>query len=180
MAETSKAKDRRQREGFFNKYCSGYGIDIGCGDDPVTFNCGRWDLSLGHGDATFMKGIPDQRYDFVYSSHCLEHIVDQEAALKNWWRILKRGGHLILFLPHRDYYEKRKQLPSLWNVDHKRFYLPLFDEAPHTTGVISLIRRVLNGYEFIYLKACNDGFTIIDPGRHSNGEYSIELVLKKI
>ena len=86
------------------------GIDIGCDNDVLRLpehlhlEVRPWDLA--DGDATLMAGIPDESMDFVYSSHCLEHVVFPVTALRNWWRILKRGGFLLLNIPHRDLYEK--------------------------------------------------------------------------
>jgi SAM-dependent methyltransferase len=176
--DTSKAKNRRTREGFFEKYCRGEGIDIGCGDDKLGDNCLGWDLE--HGDAQYLKGIEDHRFDFVYSSHTLEHFENIEIALTNWWRVLKPGGYLILYLPHRDLYEKKKILPSRWNPDHKHFFLIDRDEKPDTIGIVPFIKRTLKGFEIIYAKECGEGHTITDPGKPSDGEYSIEVVVKKL
>ncbi len=137
--ETAQSHPRRLREGFFEHYCAGRGIDVGCGAyDRVTPDAEGWDKQQG--DATFMAGIAEGTYDYVYSSHCLEHIMDQATALRNWTRILKRGGFLIIAVPHRDLYEKRSTLPSRWNKDHKRFYLPDDDEPPVTVS----LRRVID------------------------------------
>lgn len=45
--------------------------------------------------------IPDQRYDFVFTSHCLEHVPWQytNRALNEVYRILKPGGHLEVWVP---------------------------------------------------------------------------------
>src|SRR5678815_1097797 len=43
-------------------------------------------------------------YDCVFSSHTLEHIEDWKETLKEWWRVVKQGGYLILYLPHKDFY----------------------------------------------------------------------------
>ncbi|MBV5346213.1 MAG: methyltransferase domain-containing protein, partial [Rhodoferax sp.] len=56
--------------------------------------------------------------DFVHSSHCLEHMRDVREALKNWIRIVKPGGFLILTVPDEDLYEQG-QWPSRFNTDHK-------------------------------------------------------------
>jgi SAM-dependent methyltransferase len=176
-AETSKAKSRRLGEGFFEKFCPGKGLDIGYGGDLLTENCQGWDFE--HGDAQYLKGLKDSKFDFVYSSHTLEHMISPEISLKNWWRVLKPNGYLIVYIPHRDLYEKKKTLPSCWNSDHKHFFLPENDEPPDTIGVIGLINRVLSNFELIYLKVCNEGHTITDPEIHSDGEYSIEFVLRK-
>ena len=44
--------------------------------------------------------------DLVFSSHVLEHVEDWKAVLKEWWRVVKVGGHLALYLPHADFYPR--------------------------------------------------------------------------
>lgn len=176
-AETTKARQRRITEAFFVKYCGGRGLDIGYGGDLLAVNCEGWDAE--HGDAQHLKGLADLTYDFVYSSHTLEHIIDVELALKNWWRVLKNGGYLILYVPHRDLYEKKKILPSYWNNDHKHFFLIDRDEAPDTIGMIPVLQRSLSDYEIVYAKDCGEGHTITAPEIHSDGEYSMEIVVRK-
>jgi SAM-dependent methyltransferase len=126
MKETSKAVARRLRDpNFISRYFRGNGIDIGGGPDPLplyreTFvgmgEVAIWDLPQG--DAQDMAGVPDESFDFVHSSHCLEHLHDPAVALANWFRILKPGGHLILLVPDEDLYEQGV-FPSTWNGDHK-------------------------------------------------------------
>ncbi len=176
-AETSKAKQRREREDYFAKYCHGKGLDIGFGGDPITSAAQGFDYE--HGNAQLLDGLEDESFDFVYSSHTLEHMVDPAEALTNWWRVLKPGGLLLLYLPHRDLYEKKKTLPSNWNNDHKFFFLPERDEEPHTLGVLPLLIRTLNELDLVVLKVCDDGHTITDPKVHSDGEYSIEAIVRK-
>ena len=178
LAETTKAHKRRIKEGFFDKYCRGKGIDIGYGGDLIVGGCFGWDFE--HGDAQYMQSVNDQSFSFVYSSHTLEHMIDPSTALKNWWRILKPEGFLILYVPHRELYEKKTTLPSNWNPDHKHFFLLDRDEKPHTIGLVPLLQRTLSGYEIIYAKVCDQNNTISDPNLHSDGEYSMELVLKKL
>ncbi|MCA9400223.1 MAG: hypothetical protein KC713_01250, partial [Candidatus Omnitrophica bacterium] len=114
-----------------------------------------------------------------YSSHVLEHMTIPAVSLMNWWRVLKPGGYLLLYVPHRDFYEKKKYLPSNFNPDHKHFYLPDRDESPDTKGIKPLIERSLENFEIIYIKECSEGHTITDPNLHSDGEYSIEAVVRK-
>jgi SAM-dependent methyltransferase len=175
--ETSKARPRRVREGFFEKYCTGRGLDVGSGDDSLAPNCLEWDKEQG--DAQYLHGVEDCSFDFVYSSHTLEHMIVPSIALKHWWRVLRTGGFLILYIPHRDLYEKKKSLPSRWNPDHKHFFLLDRDEPPDTTGILPLLQRALSNFRIIYAKECNEGHTITDPQVHSDGEYSIEVVIKK-
>ena len=176
-AETSKAKLRRSKEGFFEKYLFGQGLDIGFGGDLVSPNARGFDFE--HGDAQYLAELKDEQFDFVYSSHTLEHMPNPSTALKNWFRVLKKGGYLILYIPHRDLYEKKRTLPSRFNPTHTYFFLIDKDEHPNTLGIIPLIKNNLNGYDLIYAKECSEGHTITDPMIHSDGEYSIEVVLRK-
>lgn len=175
--ETAKAYERRLREGFIDKYCQGYGLDVGYGGDPVVENVRGWDFE--HGDAQLLKGLDDESFDFVYSSHLLEHLPDCELALCNWWRVLKPGGYLILLLPHRDLYEKKTTLPSRFNDDHMHFFLPDRDDLPDTLGVVPLIERVLNDTGLIYCKVCDEGYKNPGDTLPSEGEFSIEVVIRK-
>src|SRR5260221_12495855 len=63
-----------------------------------------WDLE--DGDAQVMAGVPDDEFDFVHSSHCLEHLRDPNAALLQWVRIVRPGGFVIVTVPDEDLYEK--------------------------------------------------------------------------
>jgi SAM-dependent methyltransferase len=178
VGETTTARPRRIGENFFENFCTGTGLDIGYGGDLLAPNCRGWDVE--DGDAQYLDGLNDEQFDFVYSSHTLEHVPDVELSLRNWWRVLKTGGYLIVYIPHRDLYEKKPTLPSRWNADHKHFFLPDRDEAPDTIGVRPLLARVIPEGEVVYVNECSEGHTITDPLIHSNGEYSIEFVVKKL
>ena len=53
-------------------------------------------------EATAMECIPSSNYDFVLSSHALEHTANPILALSEWVRLLKDQGTLVLLLPHKD------------------------------------------------------------------------------
>lgn len=177
--ETRKAHNRREKEGFFDKYCQGEGLDIGCGNDVIKDGCSGWDIV--NGDAQYLKGVPDGCFDYVYSSHCIEHVDDVRVALKNWFRVVKKGGYLLLYLPERDLYEKQSQLPSRWNPHHKHMFLLGGDtDQKDTLDIIEEIKNSLTGYKIKYAKICDEGHTITNPLLPSDGEYSIEVVVQKI
>ncbi len=46
-----------------------------------------------------LPAIADKTYDTVILVNVLEHIKDDAAALDGFYRILKPGGHLLLFVP---------------------------------------------------------------------------------
>lgn len=53
-------------------------------------------------EATDLKAISDKTYDFIISSHVLEHIANPLRAMTEWLRILKDDGSIILVLPHKE------------------------------------------------------------------------------
>jgi SAM-dependent methyltransferase len=52
-------------------------------------------------DGVDLGRFPDDSYDFVLSCHNLEHIANPVKALKDWIRVTKLGGSIILVLPDR-------------------------------------------------------------------------------
>lgn len=179
--ETWKAKSRRIRTGWFEKYApeDKSGIDIGCQRDPLNETFRRWDVIFGDGDATYMQGVSDNLYHTVYSSHILEHIEDYQTALRNWWRILKPSGHLIVIVPSRDLYEKKSQPPSNWNHEHKWFWLPDSDEPPRCLNFKRVLMETLPESELVSFEVLQEGWVDLGPLVHSCGEYAIEAILKK-
>jgi SAM-dependent methyltransferase len=94
----------------------GEGIDIGCGPDPILPGVRRFDME--HGDANVITRHVAETFDFVFSSHCLEHMHDPRAALAEWWKLVRPGGRLIFVVPDEDLYEQGV-FPSRFNSDHK-------------------------------------------------------------
>ena len=120
--ETSKCRAWRQQQGHFDRYLRGDGIDIGCGDDSLIIPSGTvrpWDRQ--DGDAQYLASVPDATFDFVYSSHCLEHMVEVPVSIANWRRVLKPGGFLYVVVPDYVLYEKATW-PSRYNTDHKHTF----------------------------------------------------------
>jgi SAM-dependent methyltransferase len=120
MRETSKCKQQRVDRGDFERYLRGEGMDIGVGSDPLRVPRGTvrpWDRR----DGQFLEGVYNESFDFVYSSHCLEHMRDVEIALNNWTRVLRPGGFLYIVVPDYMAYEKATW-PSRFNRDHKHSF----------------------------------------------------------
>lgn len=121
-SETSKCFEKRKARGDFEKYLRGKGLDIGSGGDCLRVLQGTvdpWDLS--EGNAEDLAGVRNGTYEFVYSSHCLEHMRSVRRALSNWVRVLKPGGVLYLVVPDFTLYEKNC-FPSRMNGDHKQSF----------------------------------------------------------
>jgi ubiquinone/menaquinone biosynthesis C-methylase UbiE len=85
-----------------------------------------WDKD--DGDAQLLKSLENGLFDFVYSSHCLEHMRDVPEALSNWTRVLKSGGWIYVVIPDYVLYEKMTW-PSRFNPDHKQSFSNLITRA---------------------------------------------------
>ncbi len=77
-------------------FCNGMGVDVGASEWPLP-GAIPVDLAIGR-DAS---DIP-VNLDYIFSSHCLEHIDDPIDILEYWKTRLKAGGVLFLYLPHPD------------------------------------------------------------------------------
>lgn len=95
-------------------YLQGVGLDIGAGMSPVwpsaiAIDSGHHfgDRSAGiRGDGTDLSMFASGSMDYVFSSHTLEHFERSKvpAVLAEWARVLKIGGHLVLYLPSANLY----------------------------------------------------------------------------
>jgi ADP-heptose:LPS heptosyltransferase/predicted SAM-dependent methyltransferase len=115
-------------------YLRGRLLDVGCGPFKVfPYAIGVDDYSHAQmfgwqykpdviSDASTLSMFANESMDSVFSSHALEHIRDTDKALKEWFRVLKKGGYLILYLPHKELYPNIGQPGA--NPDHKHDFLP--------------------------------------------------------
>ena len=53
-------------------------------------------------DAVNISHVENQTYDFVFASHCLEHIANPLKAVSEWLRITKSEGYIIMILPEKS------------------------------------------------------------------------------
>jgi SAM-dependent methyltransferase len=65
-------------------------------------------------EATELDRVASGAYDFVLSSHAIEHCANPLKALAEWSRVLKPGGLLVLVVPHSDgAFDHRRPLTTL-------------------------------------------------------------------
>jgi SAM-dependent methyltransferase len=122
MKETAKCYEMRSQRGDFDKYLNGNGIDVGAGPAPLSVPNGSvraWDRS--DGDGQLLESVPDGSLDFVYSSHCLEHLEDVAISLTNWVRVTKPGGYLYVVVPDYTLFEHHLW-PSKFNPNHTQSF----------------------------------------------------------
>ena len=76
---------------LLNTYLRGRILDIGAGLDPIREDAEVFDKP--HGDAQEVQlHFPTENFDTVFSSHCLEHMVDPLTAIDSWYSLVKSGG----------------------------------------------------------------------------------------
>lgn len=192
MQETSKALIRRLHDvRFANTYFVGEGIDIGCGPDPLSKYVQQFPLMTGlkewdlqDGDAQKMSSVADETYDFVHSSHCLEHLYDPYEAFDNWIRICKSGGHIITTIPDEDLYEQGVW-PSNHNPDHKTSWTILKDQSwsPESINLLEFLYQYKDKIEVMKVELINSSFIYgvqrFDQTYHSISECAIEFIVRK-
>jgi len=192
MKECSKSVMRRMREpNFTNRYFVGSGLDVGGGPDPLSLYRELFPRMRGvqtfdkeDGDAELLEAIADESMDFVHSSHTLEHMRDPGAALANWFRAVKPGGHLIMTVPDEDLYEQG-EFPSTWNGDHKHTFTiwKAKSWSPKSHNLVELVTALGPAAEIALLHKLDDSYRYTLPRFDQTmtpiGECGIECVLRK-
>jgi SAM-dependent methyltransferase len=192
MRECSKSISRRlSNPAFITRYFKGNGIDIGGFPDPLMLyneffplmqSVRIWDLQ--DGDAQKMEGVEDDTFDFVHSSHCLEHLIDPGEGLGNWFRVLKPGGYLVVTVPDEDLYEQGA-FPSTFNRDHKWTFTILKGTSwsPRSKNVVDMLCALgeLAEIEKIELLTGTYRYKLprLDQSLTPVGECGIEFIVRK-
>ena len=159
-------------------YTRGRGLDVGCGqyktyDHFIGVDNGHharefgWDIhpDVSVDDATDLSIFNGQSMDFVFSSHLLEHIEDTEAALREWWRVIKPGGYLVLYLPHKTLYPNIGEEGA--NPDHKHDF--------NRDDITLIMEKFKSGWNFL-----RNDLRDADYGEGQQGnEYSFFQVYQK-
>jgi len=135
---------RRLAMGQVMDYCCGLGIDVGCQANKIVpngaagGNCvgidhdhrkvfmdpgSRWTCDM-FGDGLNL-GNPDSSIDWVFAGHVLEYQpfpVGTLKMLREFWRVVKNGGYIVLLMPHKRYYPNVGDPEA--NPAHQRDWLP--------------------------------------------------------
>ena len=175
--ETSNGNESAKIKWRALPYLRGSGLDIGCGPwkispHAVGIDGQSFNVPPGRGpnlqmNCTQLPVFADDCFDFVYSSHLLEHVVDTEAVLREWLRVLSPGGYLVLYLPHKNLYPNIGEPGA--NPDHKHDFLPqdvigVMRKISADVGLALIENEERNGgdeYSFfqVYLKCAVPGFS---------------------
>lgn len=151
-------------------YLFGKGVDVGCGKRSIFKDDVRVDIDekvdpdfIASGDdLPFQNGM----WDYVYGIHAFEHFPDATKLLKEWLRVIKKGG--VIGIVHPDITHTKKQNPEVDN--------PGLRENPHNKHW-----HEHNPESFLIFlnKNKNLGFEILDSGV-ACGNWSFYFILRKI
>tara|TARA_Y100000389_G_C17368708_1_gene467790 strand:+ start:653 stop:1150 length:498 start_codon:yes stop_codon:yes gene_type:complete len=105
---------------FAKHFCKGNGYDIG-------FNKLEWKYPnaigvdiMDNSNDFHANYLPEDKVDYIYSSHCLEHLDNWVDTLEYWISKVKENGVVFLYLP--DFSQKYWRP---WNnKKHKHVFFP--------------------------------------------------------
>jgi predicted SAM-dependent methyltransferase len=84
-------------------YCQGRGLNIGCGkrriESAINVDIDLKSFADIYADASLLPFF-SERFDYLVSSHCLEHVREAPLiVLREWLRVLKIGGVMAFIVP---------------------------------------------------------------------------------
>jgi ubiquinone/menaquinone biosynthesis C-methylase UbiE len=183
--ETSKCYIRRYAQGHLQKL-KGVGYDIGGGADGLRLpqtEVKLWDKKNGNGDAQILEGLENDSLDFLYSSHCLEHMKKPVEALNRWIEVVKSGGYIYIAVPDYDLYEGGK---GIRNGFHKCAFT-LDKKTDMKVPLYNIYDFLFNHvkYDFIieYVALCDENYDYevleFEDQTRKQAVCHIEFMLKK-
>lgn len=190
---TALSMQRRSHDSrFATRYFVGHGIDVGGGHDSLALYTELFPLiryvfiyDAPQGDAQKLENVDDGTFDFLFSSHCLEHVRDPVEALTNWIRVVKPGGHLVISVPDEDLYEQGVW-PSTFNTDHKLTFTlcKKTSWSPVSVNVFSLLSHFADKVKPLSVITTDHSYRYrlprFDQTMTPLSECAIEFVLKKL
>jgi len=192
MKECSKSIPRRLSDsGFLRSYFVGDGLDVGGKPDPLLLyrelfplmrSVRTWDWE--DGDAQLLAGVADGSLDFVHSSHCLEHLVAPAEGLRNWFRVVSPGGHLVVTVPDEDLYEQG-EFPSTFNRDHKWTFTIFKTKSwsERSLNLLDMLRQLGPAAEVIKIEQLSAAYRFTLPRFDQTltpvAECGIEFIVRK-
>jgi SAM-dependent methyltransferase len=90
-------------------------------------------------EATNLDQVASSSYDFLLSSHALEHTANPLKALAEWRRVLKPAGTLVLVVPHKDgTFDHRRPATTLAHLQEDYRVDRGEDDLTHLDEVLAL------------------------------------------
>lgn len=168
--ETSRGDEASKIRWELVPYMRGRALDIGCGLFKVFphfigvdngHHWGHQGVDVRVDSAEKLDIFADASCDCVFSSHLLEHIPYERVAatLTEWFRVLKPGGYMCLYLPAEGDYpsvgEEGANPDHKWNCNYQR--------------VVDAAEQVKCSWDLLDFQE-----------RHLGNEYSLFFVFQKL
>jgi len=158
--ETSKCYVRRYAQGHLQKL-QGEGLDVGGGADAINLpwaDIRLWDKKNGDGDAQTLDTLKDNYFDFLYSSHTLEHMKNPVAALNRWIDVVKPEGYLYVAVPDYDLYEGGDGIKNGFHKCAFTMTRPSNGKVPLVNVFDLLLGTISNRVAVLYVGLCDENF----------------------
>jgi SAM-dependent methyltransferase len=120
-------------------------LDVGCGggylQEVGVSRAVGIDISNGQAvtivaSAEFLP-FRDQCFQLLFAGEVIEHLNDPGRALKDWVRVLGKGGRMIVSTPNG------LLVSRVWNPDHRRMFSPR--DLKNAIGLLGLGNAHSNG-----------------------------------
>ena len=86
-----------------------------------------------------LEAIQNESYDFLLSSHSLEHFANPLKAVEEWLRILKKGGTLVLVLPDKRYtFDCNRPITNFEHLKADFYYNTTEHDLTHLEEILQL------------------------------------------
>lgn len=162
-AELQQGNEMAKCRNRVASFLKGAGLDLGCAKAKVCEgaigidNAHKADVNIDLASVDALRIFSDGAFDYVFSAHCLEDFHATDAMLEEWWRVIRPGGHIILYGPDPDYYPRIGTAGA--NKSHKK---DLYWQD---------VWKILKGF---------GNAKLIQSSRHNeSNEYSWQLVVQK-
>jgi len=117
----------------FKEVCMG-GLDIGCGQnihfaslgtdsyfgDNHPIYSGKYTPHITSQAETIHEKINPESLGWIIASHILEHVNNPIVTFRNWCKLLKKDGIVILLMPDFTF----EKSVVAWDPSHKTFWTP--------------------------------------------------------
>ena len=167
-SESTKGKRNIHDFRLFENWAQGLGLEIGCGMNRFSHTVLAIDRSK-ESEADIIidaNKLPfaDRTFDFIFSSHCLKDFSEPLLVFKEWLRVIKPMGFLLLLLPDMDTIEnwgdvagfkctETKILKLIEQAECRLIDMPNHPQEELTTSFAIVIQRLpvkRDEYKLVY------------------------------
>lgn len=133
--------------------------------------------------------VLDESQDFIINSHVLEHFPDPIGALKEWYRVVKKGGYIFIIVPHKERTFDNKNSRTTTAELIKRHQTNIYPSSISghfsfwvTEDLLDLVRAIDLNWKIVDFQDVDDkvgnGFTIVIKKEKMDTKKDVEINLK--